>query len=54
MRRLTADLFISIDGVVESPNLWQFDSVDAELGTEMTAMMHRVDRVLLGRVGYEQ
>lgn len=54
MRKLTAALFMSLDGVVESPNLWQFDSFDEELGVEMTAMMDRVDTVLLGRVGYEQ
>ena len=54
MRKLTAGLFMSLDGVVESPNLWQFDSFDEELGAEMTAMMSRVDTVLLGRVGYEQ
>ncbi|SDN63018.1 Dihydrofolate reductase [Cryobacterium flavum] len=54
MRKLTAGLFMSLDGVVESPNLWQFDSFDEELGAEMTAMMDRVDTVLLGRVGYEQ
>ena len=54
MRKLTAGLFMSLDGVVESPNLWQFDSFDEELGVEMTAMIDRVDTVLLGRVGYEQ
>jgi dihydrofolate reductase len=54
MRKLTAGLFMSLDGVVESPNLWQFDSFDEELSGEMAAMITRVDTVLLGRVGYEQ
>lgn len=54
MRKLTAGLFHSIDDVVEAPNLWQFDSFDAELGEELTDMMARVDTVLIGRVGYEQ
>jgi len=54
VRKLTAGLFHSIDGVVEAPNLWQFDSFDAELGEEMTDMMSRVDTVLIGRIGYEQ
>lgn len=54
MRKLTAGLFHSIDGVVEAPHLWQFDSFDAELGEEMTDMLARVDTVLIGRVGYEQ
>lgn len=54
MRRVTAGLFYSLDGVVESPNLWQFDSFDAELGQEMAAMMERSDAVVLGRVSYEE
>lgn len=54
MRKLTAGLFSSVDGVVESPNLWQFDSFDAELGAGMGAMISRVDTVLLGRHGYEE
>ncbi|WEO77335.1 dihydrofolate reductase family protein [Cryobacterium sp. SO2] len=54
MRKLTAGLFYSVDGVVESPNLWQFDSFDAEMGEEMGAVISRVDTVLLGRVGYQE
>ena len=54
MRTLTAGLFYSVDGVVESPNLWQFDSFDAEMGEEMGAVMSRVDTVLLGRTGYQE
>ena len=54
MRKVTAGLFYSLDGVVESPNLWQFDSFDDEMGQEMGAMMSRVDTVLLGRVGYQE
>jgi dihydrofolate reductase len=54
MRKVTAGLFASVDGVVESPNLWQFDSFDEELGAGLTTMIERVDTVLLGRVGYEQ
>jgi dihydrofolate reductase len=54
MRTLTAGLFYSVDGVVESPNLWQFDSFDAEMSEEMGAVMSRVDTVLLGRMGYQE
>lgn len=54
MRKLTAGLFMSIDGVVESPNLFQFDSFDAELGAGMGAMMASVDTAILGRVGYQE
>ena len=54
MRKLTAGLFYSVDGVVESPNLWQLDSFDDELGAGMEQMMARVETGLLGRIGYEQ
>ena len=54
MRKLTAGLFVSVDGVAESPNQWQLDSFDDELGAEMADMIGRVDTVLLGRVGYEE
>ena len=54
MRKVTAALFYSLDGVVEDPNLWQFDSFDAELGAEMGAMIGRTDTVLLGRVMYQE
>nr|WP_296770412.1 dihydrofolate reductase family protein [Rhodococcus sp. (in: high G+C Gram-positive bacteria)] len=54
MRTVTAGLFHSVDGVVEAPNEWQFDSFDAEMGEELGAMMSRVDTVILGRVGYRE
>lgn len=50
MRKVTAGLFISVDGVVEDPFLWQFDSFDEELGTGMGEMMGRIDAGILGRV----
>ena len=54
MRTVTAHLFHSVDGVVSSPNLWQFDQFDDELGQAMTAAIARVGTVLLGRVSYEE
>jgi dihydrofolate reductase len=54
MRKLTAGLFCSVDGVVEDPSKWQFDSFDEELGAGMGAMMGRIDTALMGRVGYQQ
>ena len=54
MRKLTAGLFHSIDGVVEAPDRWQFDAFDADLGGLLTKVMARVDTVLLGRKGYEE
>lgn len=54
MRKVTAGLFYSLDGVVEAPHLWQFDSFDEELGAGMAEMIERTDTVLLGRVGYQE
>ena len=54
MRKVTAGLFCSVDGVVENPFLWQFDSFDQELGAGMVEMMGRIDTGLLGRIGYQQ
>lgn len=53
MRKVTAGLFHSIDGVVEAPDQWQFDRFDDELGAFLAAVMGRVDTVILGRKGYE-
>jgi dihydrofolate reductase len=54
MRKVTAGLFHSVDGVVEAPNEFQCDSFDAELGEEMGAIMGGITTVLMGRVGYEE
>lgn len=54
MRKVTAGFFHSVDGVIESPNLFQFDSFDAELGGLLGGVMANVDTVILGRVGYTE
>jgi dihydrofolate reductase len=54
MRKLTAGLFHSIDGVVEAPNRWQFDSFDNELGAALGQVIAQTDTVVLGRVGYHE
>jgi dihydrofolate reductase len=54
MRKVTAGLFHSIDGVVEAPYKFQFDSFDDELGAMLGGIMKQVDTVVLGRVGYEE
>lgn len=53
MRKVTAGLFHSIDGVVEAPDRWQFDAFDDELGQMLGKTMAATDTVILGRVGYE-
>jgi dihydrofolate reductase len=54
MRKLSAGLFYSLDGVAQSPNLWQFDSFDDELGAGLGRVMESVDAGILGRVSYEE
>ncbi|AZI57375.1 dihydrofolate reductase [Nakamurella antarctica] len=54
MRKVVAGLFYSLDGVVEAPHLWQFDSFDDQVGEAMTGMITETDTVLIGRLGYEQ
>ena len=53
MRKVTAGLFHSVDGVVEAPYRWQFDAFDKELGALLGQTLAKTDTVLLGRVGYE-
>ena len=53
MRKLTAGFFHSVDGVVEAPDVWQFDAFDEELGGVMMETMAKIDTVVLGRVGYQ-
>lgn len=54
MRKVTAGLFHSIDGVVEAPDQWQFDAFDDELGALLGTTLGVTDTVLLGRKGYEE
>jgi dihydrofolate reductase len=54
MRKLIASLFISLDGVAEGPDKWQFDVFDEDMGAEMVAQLSEVDTFLLGRVTYEE
>ncbi|MBY6707678.1 dihydrofolate reductase family protein [Rhodococcus sp. BP-241] len=53
MRAVTAGLFHSVDGVVEAPDQWQFDSFDDELGQSMGGFMSRTTTAVMGRVAYE-
>lgn len=53
MRKVTAGLFHSVDGVVEAPDQWQFDAFDDDLGAMLTEVQERVDTVILGRKGYQ-
>lgn len=54
MRKVTAHLFSSLDGVVSSPNLFQFDSFGEEEGEMMGRNLATVDTSILGRVIYQE
>lgn len=54
MRKVTAGLFYSVDGVAEAPDQWQFDSFDDELGALLGQTMAEVDTVVLGRQGWQE
>ncbi|KRA44965.1 dihydrofolate reductase family protein [Devosia sp. Root635] len=54
MRKVTAGLFYSVDGVAEAPDQFQFDSFDDELGALLGGVMTEVDTVVLGRRGYQE
>lgn len=48
-RKVTAHLFYSLNGVVESPNLWQFDAFGPEEGELMGKTITPVTDVVIGR-----
>lgn len=54
MRRIVAGLFISLDGVVESPNKWSFPFFDDEMWQGISAGIAQADAVLLGRRTYQE
>jgi dihydrofolate reductase len=53
MSRLAATLFISLDGVVESPEKWSFQYWNDEIGKFKHDETFSSDALLLGRVTYE-
>lgn len=53
MRKITAGLFISIDGVVEDPADWHFPYFNDEMGAAVTATIATPDTLLLGRKTYD-
>ena len=54
MRKLAAHLFISLDGVVESPDKWSFDYFGPEQETTMKAVIDEQDAIVLGRRTYQE
>jgi dihydrofolate reductase len=54
MRNVVAGLFISLDGVAESPDQWQFDLFDNDMMADMESQLAAQDAILLGRVTYQE
>ncbi|MER8155004.1 dihydrofolate reductase family protein [Streptomyces sp. NPDC094472] len=53
MRKITASLFISLDGVVEAPDQWHFPYFNDEMGAAVDASFATADTLLLGRKTYD-
>ena len=53
MRKITAGLFISLDGVVEDPQDWHFPYFNEEMGEAVTNQLAAADTLLLGRKTYD-
>jgi dihydrofolate reductase len=53
MRKIIVGEFISLDGVVETPEAWHFPYVNDEMFGVMWAQAAETDTMLLGRVTYE-
>jgi dihydrofolate reductase len=53
MRKIVANLFISLDGVVEEPGDWHFPYFNDEMGAAVDAALGSADTLLLGRRTYD-
>jgi dihydrofolate reductase len=53
MRRIVAGLFISVDGVVETPEQWTGPYFNDEVGQTVGSLIAAGDTLLLGRVTYQ-
>ncbi|PXX69196.1 dihydrofolate reductase [Nocardia tenerifensis] len=53
MRKITAGLFVSVDGVVADPQDWHFPYFNDQMGAAVTAQLGTADTLLLGRVTYD-
>jgi dihydrofolate reductase len=53
MTKITAGLFISLDGVVEAPDQWHFPYFNEVMGVAVYATLGAADTVLIGRKTYD-
>jgi len=54
MRRIVAGLFMSVDGVIESPDRFVFPYFSEEVGNAVSTSIESSDAVLMGRQTYEE
>jgi dihydrofolate reductase len=54
MRKIKSYFFISLDGVVESPDQWHFPYFDDQMGEAVGAGFATADAMLMGRVLYDE
>jgi dihydrofolate reductase len=54
VRKIKSNFFISLDGVVESPDKWHFSYFDDEMGAAVGAGFSTADAMLMGRVLYDE
>jgi dihydrofolate reductase len=54
MRKIVANFFLSLDGVMEAPNTWHFPYFNDEMGQAIGEAFAASDALLMGRVLYEE
>ena len=54
MRKVVAAEFLSLDGVMESPDKWHFPYFNEEMGQAIGEGFAAADAMLMGRVNYEE
>jgi dihydrofolate reductase len=54
VRRVIVSEFVSLDGVIESPEKWHFPYFNDEMGQAIGSAMAEADAMLMGRVLYEE
>jgi dihydrofolate reductase len=53
VKKITAGLFISLDGVVEAPDQWHFPYFNEEMGAAVDDSLGQADTMLFGRKTYD-
>lgn len=54
VRKIAAGLFVSLDGVVETPDRWTMPYYNEELDQEVGTQMAAADTLLVGRITYQE